>query len=100
MKCVINGLSDGLKVIVLLALETNIPGKGHSEPEMGSSPYSFLSASYFKIESLTHTSQLAPYSLWMLLHRRFRGTFFGSLGTSGNIIIIVNIRLMLRLLSK
>ena len=66
----------------------------------GSSLYSFLLASYFKIESFTHKSQPAPYSPWMLLQWRFRGTFSSCLGTSGHIIIIVNIRLILLLLGK
>ena len=36
-----NGLSNGLNVIMLPALETKVPEKGHSEPGMGSSRYSY-----------------------------------------------------------
>ena len=44
-----NGLWDGLNVIVLPALEKKVPGKCHSESGMGSSPYSVSSGSYFKV---------------------------------------------------
>jgi len=64
---VMNGLEDDLNVIVLPSLETKVAGKGHLERGMGSSPCSFLSVSYFKIESFTHKSQAVSYSLWILL---------------------------------